>query len=88
MVHIGLMVRLQRYSSFLIDCGLWGEGEFLKHFLAYCTKYDEINMRHSDGQKHVSYKNGINNFFVCLFLHVHTQVFRYIAAYKGKCFAA
>ena len=38
------------------------EGKFLKHISTnlYFTKYIEINIRHSDVQRRVSYKNGMN----------------------------
>ena len=53
-VYITLMIRLQIHKSSPMHYGLWG-----KIFRAYfnifiCTKYNEINIGHSDVQKHVS----------------------------------
>ena len=45
---------------------------FLKRILIHCTKYNEINMRYSDVQKHFFYIQG------------HTKVFGYIMAYVWK----
>ena len=55
MVFKGLIVRLQRHLKDITAYG--GEG-FLKRILTYLswTKCNEINMCHSDVQKHVSHK--------------------------------
>ena len=44
--------------------------KYLKHILTdlYCAKYNDITMRYSDIQKHICYKNSINNvsiFYIC-----------------------
>ena len=44
--------------------------KFLKPISTYCTKYNEINMYHSDIQKHVSFENGLNiMYFLCTDSH-------------------
>ena len=49
----------ETHKNFPIHYGLLG-GKCLKHILTYlaCTKYNEINISHSDTQKHVFYEKG------------------------------
>ena len=44
------------HKSFPIRYGFGRGREFLKRILTFCTKYKEMNVCHSDIQKHVSYK--------------------------------
>ena len=62
-------------QKFPIQFGLWGQGEFLKLFVAYlyCTKYNENNIFH--------------NIFIdknIFRLQDHTKDFRYIMGYTWK----
>ena len=60
MVSIEVMVHLQRHI-FFSDILRSMEGKRLKRILMflYCANYNEINICHSDIQKHGSFKNGI-----------------------------
>ena len=46
------------HKRFPVHFGLLGEGKFLKLILTYlfCFKHNEINICHSDTQKHVSHE--------------------------------
>ena len=54
-VCMELRVRLQRHTNFSDTLRLAGR-KILKLVSTYCTKYNEINIRHLCIQKHVSYK--------------------------------
>ena len=55
-----------------IHYDLWGGGKFLKHIITYlcCTKYNEINLCHSDVQKHVSYKKWFKLYKYFVYRHI------------------
>ena len=57
MVYIRLMVCLQRHTKVFRYITAYGGGKSLKRILTHlnCTKYNEINIRYSDVQKHVSH---------------------------------
>ena len=54
-VCIGLRIRLQRHIK-VSDTLRLVERKLLKRISTYCTKCNEINMRHLDIRKHASYK--------------------------------
>ena len=62
MVHIGLMIRLQRFIKVFRYVTATGRKN-LKRILTYlcCTKYSEINIRHLDVQNFASCRKGINS---------------------------
>ena len=57
MIYIRQMVDLQRRTNFSDTLRTMGEN-YLQRILTYlfCTKCNELNMCHSNVQKHVSYK--------------------------------
>ena len=65
MVYIGLMTHLQRHPKFFDKLRHMAE-TFLKRILTYFyfTKYNEISLRHSDVQKHVSYTGSRKRFLI------------------------
>ena len=79
MLHVGMMIRLQRHEKiFPLHYSLWG-GDFLKLIVTYFyyTEYNEVNMRHSDVRKHVSSKKGINSINIFVY-RLYKKVLRYI----------
>ena len=65
--------------------------KFLKHLLTYCPKYNEINLCHSDIQKHVSYEKwlytGAHKSFPLHYYTTHGGILKRILAnlYCNKC---
>ena len=71
MVCMGLRVRLQRHTQVFRYIKSYG-GKFLKRISMYCTKCKEINMRHSEVQKHASFTGSPGRMLIYYGLYLET----------------
>ena len=75
---IGWSTHTYKFFRYITACGK----KCLKRLSKYlfCTKYNKINICHSDIAKHVFYKNDAK--IHIFYLKAHTKVFPYITSYE------